>query len=170
MIAACAEALPFSNGSFDRVVGDSVFEHMLPPEQSTAMAECRRVLRPRGYLFASTPNRFSLGPDPHVGLWLGSCLPGRLVTEYVRRQGGNPPHRHLLSQRTLRKLITGAGFAEPAIYAPDIPSGQRASLNSTLNHLVDLYQAARLVPGGERLLTWIGPLLHAAAGLPEATE
>ncbi len=53
-----ARRLPFPDASFDRVIAAEVLEHI--PEDTTAMAELARVLRPGGILAVTVP-RF--GPE-----------------------------------------------------------------------------------------------------------
>ncbi|MGH7818617.1 MAG: methyltransferase domain-containing protein [Candidatus Binatia bacterium] len=163
LIAACAEALPFPDEAFDRVVADSVLE--VVRDQRQVAAESRRVLRPGGRLFASTPNRFSLGPDPHAGLWAGGWLPERWVAAYVRRMGGIPPRRRLLSAAALRRLLREAGF-EPEIRLPDVSSAQRKHFGAGVNLLVGGYHLAKRLPGARALLLRIAPVLHAIARKP----
>jgi SAM-dependent methyltransferase len=117
LICACAEALPFRDGSFTRAVADSTLEHLRDQERS--IAECARVLRPGGSLFVATPNRRSLGPDPHTGLPAGGWLPEALTAAYVRRKGGIPPARHLLTARSLRSLLRSAGFPARGLRSTD---------------------------------------------------
>ena len=165
LICACAEALPFPDGAFDRVVADSVVEHVR--DQPAALREAFRVSRPGGNLFVSTPNRYSLGPDPHVGVWAGGFLPKRWLSAYVRRQGGIPPKRRLLSARSVARLIREAGFSAPSILLPEIPAGQRSHFGSGMRTLIDLYQIARQLPVSRHLLGWVGPLLYALAHKPD---
>jgi ubiquinone/menaquinone biosynthesis C-methylase UbiE/uncharacterized protein YbaR (Trm112 family) len=164
LICACAEALPFRDAIFDRVVADSVIEHVRDQDQT--LAECYRVLRRSGHLFVATPNRYSLGPDPHAGIWAGSLLPQFLLAAYVRWQGGIPPKRRLLSARGLAKLIWNAGFRLNGVQLPDVPEGQRRHLGKKLNLLIRLYHAAKKLPLIRQLLFFIGPLLHAVAEKP----
>jgi ubiquinone/menaquinone biosynthesis C-methylase UbiE/uncharacterized protein YbaR (Trm112 family) len=164
LLCASAEALPLRDGLFDRVVADSVLE--VVRDQAATLTECRRVLRPGGALFVTTPNRFSLGPDPHVGLWAGGWLPAAWLAAYARRQGAVPPQRRLLSAATLRRLIEQAGFTRPRVLVPDIPADQRDRFAGALRMLVHLYGAAMRVPISRILLRWIGPLLHAVALKP----
>ena len=56
--AARAEALPFADAAFDAVTVLGALEYMEAPE--SALAECRRVLRPGGTLVVSLLNRSSL--------------------------------------------------------------------------------------------------------------
>lgn len=52
------QALPFADGSFDFVFSHHVLEHVSNPQ--VALSEMYRVLRPSGYLYLSTPNRYRL--------------------------------------------------------------------------------------------------------------
>jgi SAM-dependent methyltransferase len=164
LLCASAEALPLRDGLFDRVVADSVLE--VVRDQAATLAECRRVLHPGGALFVTTPNRYSVGPDPHVGLWAGGLLPPSWIGAYARRQGAVPPQRRLLSAARLRRLLEGAGFARTQVLVPDIPAEQRRRFAWPSRALVDLYQIVKRVPIGRGLLRWIGPLLHAVAQKP----
>ncbi|MBI3470649.1 MAG: methyltransferase domain-containing protein [Candidatus Solibacter usitatus] len=161
LICACAEALPFPGPAFDRVAGESVVETL--EDQSRAMRECCRVLRPGGRIFLSTPNRFSLGPDPHIGVWMGGWLPESWIAEMARRQGAVPPKRRLLSPRSLGKLLRRAGFHAVRTTLPDIPEAQRAQFGSATRRLIDLYRTLRALPVTSTALRWIGPLLHCEA-------
>ena len=164
LICACAEALPFPDGAFDRVVADSVLEHVR--DQRRALAESHRVLRPAGYLCVATPNRYSLGPDPQVGIWAGGFVPDRWLAAYVQWKGGIPPKRRLLSAGSLARLIREAGFCRPRILLPDVPSGQRSHFGKGMKVLIDLYHIAKRLPLSQQLLLWIGPILHAVAEKP----
>jgi SAM-dependent methyltransferase len=54
------QALPFPDQSFDAVLLCEVFEHLrLNPVRT--MQEIRRVVRPGGFLYLTTPNSYSLG-------------------------------------------------------------------------------------------------------------
>ena len=164
LICACAEALPFPAGTFDKVAADSTLEHL--QDQRAALAECNRVMRPSGRLLVSTPNRYSLGPDPQAGIWAGGLLPQRWVASYVRKQGGIPPKRRLLSAESLRSLIKAAGFTSPKVSLPNIPAGQREYFGKGINLLIDLYHTAKQVPVSREILRWVGPHLSAVAEKP----
>ncbi|HSA54351.1 MAG TPA: methyltransferase domain-containing protein [Gemmatimonadaceae bacterium] len=161
LVCACAEALPFGDRLFDRVVADSTLEHLR--DGPLALREVRRVLRPAGAFFVATPNRFSLGPDPHTGLPAGGWLPDRAVAAYVRRKGGVPPRRTLYSGRSLRRLFREAGLAPVGIYPPSIPAAIRERLPGAGRALVTAYNGLLRVPGARTALRWLGPLLHAVA-------
>jgi SAM-dependent methyltransferase len=164
LVCACAEALPFPDGTFDRIVLDSVIEHTWSQEET--LAESYRVTRPGGRLFFATPNRFSPGPDPHTGLWGGSLLPASITERYVRRQGGIPPERKLLSAGRLRDAVARSGFVETRLYLPDISRGQRAAVPVALRWLVSVFQFGKRLPFARRFFLLIGPILHGVARKP----
>jgi ubiquinone/menaquinone biosynthesis C-methylase UbiE len=161
LICACAEALPFKPASFDVVALDSAIEHF--QDQPRALDQALRVLRPGGCLFAATPNRFSIGPDPQTGIPAGSLLPEKWTAAIVTRQGGIPPKRALLTASSLRERLERAGFREVRVYLPGIPEGQRALCSPLLRAAIAGYELARAMPVLRWILRWIGPLLHATA-------
>ena len=50
--------LPFSDGAFDLIVCDFVFEHIVDP--ALVSVELSRILRPGGWICARTPNKYCL--------------------------------------------------------------------------------------------------------------
>jgi SAM-dependent methyltransferase len=135
-------------------------------DQPAGLAECHRVLRADGRLFLSTPNRHSLGPDPHTGVPAGGWLPDAVTGTYVRRKGGVPPRRHLVTTRELRTLLADAGFHDVTIGAPRVPALQREQFGAIGRVAIDSYNVVARLPGGAALLRIIGPLLHASARRP----
>jgi SAM-dependent methyltransferase len=112
--------LPYADGVFDGVVMNLVFEwcalrSSLPHEQVQLayLAEIARVLKPGGFLFLSTKNRFALrlltgGRDEHMAdKRFGSALPRAIGSALM---GGARPHGYLYSFNALHSRIEGAGF------------------------------------------------------------
>lgn len=165
LICACAEALPFPEPQFDRVVLDSVLEHV--KDQAKTLAEAYRVVRGGGALFVATPNRLSIGPDPQTGVWCGSWLPEKWTASIVRRQGGIPPLRHLLTESELATMLFEAGFGTAHLVRLEITKAQRARLSPMQQRLLRLYEGGARVPGLMQFLRRIGPLLHAVARRPQ---
>lgn len=60
-IACCIENLPLASESFDIVVAGEVLEHVLNIED--AIKESLRVLKPNGYLLATTPRHPDANPQ-----------------------------------------------------------------------------------------------------------
>jgi len=100
---------PFEGESVDVCICDSVLEHIADPD--AFFAECRRVLRPGGYLCIRTPNVLS-----YVGL-ASKIIPNRfhaLVAAKVqgaRKQEDVFPTRYACNTKwKLRRLLRKYGF------------------------------------------------------------
>jgi ubiquinone/menaquinone biosynthesis C-methylase UbiE len=159
LVCACAEALPFREEQFDRVVSDATLEML--GDQRQALAEARRVLAPGGRIFIATPNRFSLGPDPHTGIPAGTWLPKKWTDAIVKRQGGLPPVRQLLSKGALEKLLREAGFADVKVYLPTFPKEQSAVFSAGMRAVVALYHFFLRLPVARQVMTLVGPVFLA---------
>ncbi|HUO47485.1 MAG TPA: class I SAM-dependent methyltransferase [Acidimicrobiales bacterium] len=88
-----ALALPFADGSFDRVIASEVLEHI--PDDAAAMAELARVLRPGGTMAVTVP-RF--GPE---------AVNWALSNEYHDVPGG---HVRIYRRSTLVERLKGVGL------------------------------------------------------------
>lgn len=90
---ACA--LPFPDGTFDRVIASEVLEHV--PDDQAALRELCRVLRPGGTLAATVPS------------WLPEQVCWALTNEYHAPyvEGG---HVRIYSEPRLRRRIRAAGL------------------------------------------------------------
>jgi len=107
--------LPFGDESFDVIVSDFVFEHVLEP--LPFLMEARRVLRANGSYFFRTPNRY------HYVALMAAATPlwfHRMVAN--RARGLDPsavdqhPTRYLMnSRKALNRLALDAGFRSPEI-------------------------------------------------------
>jgi len=88
------EEQAFPDASFDALVTRHSIEHVPDPRQT--LLECRRVLKPGGWLGVATPN--------------GRSLSSRLFGRHWR--GLTPPwHLHLFGPQALRRLVEESGFA-----------------------------------------------------------
>lgn len=87
-------ALPLADSDVDVVVNFQVIEHLW--DQGQFVAECHRVLRPRGELLMSTPNRITFSPGRDTPI--------------------NPFHTRELNAAELTELLTSAGFGIEGVY------------------------------------------------------
>jgi SAM-dependent methyltransferase len=87
-VRANLAALPARSESMDAVATLQVIEHVW--NHPEFLGECRRVLRPGGWLLVTTPNRLTFTP--------GSDMPV------------NPFHTKEFTAAELTELITGCGF------------------------------------------------------------
>ena len=97
-----ALALPFADGSFDRVIASEVLEHI--PDDEAAMAELARVLRPGGSMAVTVPRcgpefvNWALSddyhnvPGGHVRIYRQSQLVDRLEGTGLRAVGSHHAH------------------------------------------------------------------------------
>lgn len=92
-----ATALPFDEGTFDTVVCWEVLEHLPRGSEAQAFAEIRRVLRPRGVLYLSTPAADLRSRVTDPAWWLIG-------------------HRHYTPDR-LREFAIGAGLSVECLTA-----------------------------------------------------
>lgn len=67
-----AGALPYPDGSFDRVVSSFMFHHLPGPEKGALLREARRVLRPGGELHLLDFEARPPGGGGRVARWLAS--------------------------------------------------------------------------------------------------
>jgi 2-polyprenyl-3-methyl-5-hydroxy-6-metoxy-1,4-benzoquinol methylase len=158
LLACAAETLPFPDGIFSVVAASDVVEHV--DDARRFVGECARVLRPGGLLFLATPNRFSLGLEPHVRLWGVGLLPRRLAEPYVRAlRNTSYTHVHLLSARSLDRLLHENGL-EPEIVTPAVPESTCALYSGPELTLVRVYNRVRDEPIVRPALRAVGPFFH----------
>jgi 2-polyprenyl-6-hydroxyphenyl methylase/3-demethylubiquinone-9 3-methyltransferase len=92
-------------GSFDGVVAAEVIEHVAHPDALLREVQC--LLRPRGYLFLSTPNaRYVRNRLPSY-----SEIPDPTALESMQFRGGAEGHLFLLTNAELVMLAGKAGLA-----------------------------------------------------------
>lgn len=75
--------LSFKNNSFDLIILQDVIEHL--PDIKLLINEIQRVLKPRGMIYISTPNKYSIFnflADPHWGLPIVSILKRERIRKY----------------------------------------------------------------------------------------
>lgn len=164
LYCCCAESLPIPDAAFDLVISDYVLAHVRRPDR--ALSEIHRVLRPGGAVWVAAANRWSLGPDPQTGLLAGGLLPDAVVDWWVRRRGGIPPERRLLSARSLRRLLRDGGFRDFEVLLPEIPAGQRDAFGAAVRFAARGYEVLRRWPPGASLLRVIGPSFLAVGRKP----
>jgi len=171
-VLACASAdrLPLADASVDVMASESLLENV--PSAAVAVEEAARVLRPGGSLRVTTPNRWSVGPDPHIGLPMGGWLPDGIVSAYAARRGMVPPRRHLLGAGELRRLMAGAAFDGIRIGPPPVTDAQRQGATPVIRAAVDAYRVAARWGIGRGVLVAVGPSLIAVArrsGSPQSS-
>lgn len=120
LAAGMAESLPLADDSLDAVVSLDVIEHV--GNVKAYLKEINRVTAPGGKVALSTPNRFSLAAEPHVGVWGVGWLPRPWQKEFVRiRSGKSYESTSLLSVRETRRLFKDLTEIDPVMIVPPVP-------------------------------------------------
>jgi SAM-dependent methyltransferase len=86
-VTGMSPPLPYGDGAFDLIYAFSVFTHLTEPLQQDWVAECRRVLRPGGYLLISTLGEHYASLDRLTSSELESFRNGNVVVLYERSAG-----------------------------------------------------------------------------------
>jgi glycosyltransferase involved in cell wall biosynthesis len=135
-VADLADGVPVEVGTgYDVIVAGDVVEHLARPFD--VVREMSRLLRPQGQLLLSVPNFSHWYPRLRVALGLFG---------YDRRGILDQTHLRFFTRRSLRRLVTGAGFDILEETATGLPLGAVASGGS-------LSRVARLVDGA-LVRTW----------------
>ena len=122
-----ARCLPFEDGVFDRVIAAEVLEHI--PEDTTAMSELARVLRPGGTLAVTVPrcgpevvnwllsDAYHDVPGGHVRIYRRSTLVERLAACGLVPVGHHYAHGLHTPYWWLRCLVGPGEDSHPAVAA-----------------------------------------------------
>lgn len=143
LISACAEALPFKDGTFATVVARDVYEHV--PNRNLFMKEAYRALRRGGIMLFNTTSRFSW-LEPHVLLKGLGYMPRAVQPHIVRLLRHRNyeiflPAKWELKQEVQSILPAGTPFAvrTPRRVKPEqIPNTRKGRLIRRLPGLVRL--------------------------------
>jgi ubiquinone/menaquinone biosynthesis C-methylase UbiE len=164
LVACAAESLPFPDEGFDVVAASDVVEHVESADRF--VVECARVLRPGGLLFLATPNRYSLGLEPHVRLWGVGLLPRPLAERYVQAaRKTSYSHVRLLSARGLGRLLERHGF-DSTIVLPPVPPATLGLYGGPELALARTYNRVRTWRTAQPFLLAAGPFFHVFARKP----
>lgn len=128
LVCANADALPFADGIFDRVIAGCVLERSLRKER--VLREWNRLLHAQGRLWMSTTNRWSVNRDPQLGIPALSWLPMQLIDLWATWHGLTFPQRALVGTKRLRRLLEETGFSRVRLGKP--VAGQSSATRSTL--------------------------------------
>lgn len=106
LVAADAQAIPFPDASFDRILLTEVLEHL--PDERGALSEVHRLLRPGGVAAISVPHaRYPFWWDPINATW--TALGGRPIRSGPIA-GIWSNHLRLYEPETLAMRVRAAGL------------------------------------------------------------
>lgn len=159
VVDACAERMPFADGTFDVIHSANVLEHVADPKSS--FDEMVRVLKPGGSIHLTVPNYGSFWEGHYVLFWL-PYLPKSLGRLYVRLWGRDPGFLdtlQLINYFSLRSLVRRhARLLQVQTYGERLFSqrmhaasaGSWAGL-SKVQRWVDLLKRLKLIPFATRI-------------------
>ena len=122
-----ALSLPFADGTFDRVIASEVLEHI--PDDTAAMRELARVLRPGGAMAVTVPrcvpeainwalsDEYHDTPGGHVRIYRRSTLERRLSSAGLEATGHHHAHGLHSPYWWLRCLVGPSNDSHPAVEA-----------------------------------------------------
>jgi SAM-dependent methyltransferase len=145
LVAAQSERLPFAASTFGAAVAADSLEHVADPVAT--VGEAARVLRPGGGFFLSTPNRFSLTPEPHVGVWGLGYWPRSWAVRHVRRKlGVRYDDIRLFSFWGLRRLLRSCFAGSYEVRLPRVGPREAESFSLLKRRGVWVYETVRRTP------------------------
>ncbi|MBI4456886.1 MAG: class I SAM-dependent methyltransferase [Acidobacteria bacterium] len=109
LLRASGSELPFKDESFDYIFAFDVIEHLEHGivQQLQFLLELRRLIRPMGMIFLTTPNRW-YPFEGHTFLYFPQYLPTKIADQYIRRR--NPGFLQEHSSFEAIKLLTPAAL------------------------------------------------------------
>lgn len=161
VVCANAEALPLRDAAAATVVGESVLENLTDADR--ALREVRRVTPLRAPVAFTTPNRRSLGPDPHLGILAGGWRAPQTLQRFAVRTGQVMPRRRLFSPAELARALQQAGFGSVRTALPRFADAQRTGLPLAVNLAIGGYHLARRIPVLNSIVLQVAPTIAVVA-------
>ncbi len=160
LVAGEVERPPFAAETFDVITAADLLEHVVDP--GAVVRSAAALLRAGGGLFLSTPNRFSLTPEPHVGVWGLGYLPRAWAERHVKRRFG-VDYRMIrpFSYLRLRAALRGAFPGRFRILLPQPGPRELGSFAGAKRRLAALFSATAKVPLARAGLYSITPYFQA---------
>lgn len=159
LICGCVDCLPFKDNSFEFVASDDVIEHTNSAE--LMVNECTRVTMEEGCFFFTTPNRFTIGKEPHVFVWGVGFVPRKFAEKYVSLfTAKSYKFTRLLSVFDIRKILNATGVLEYQIILPDITKTELQDFSTAKKAFVHIYHFVKKLIVIRQVLYLIGPFFQ----------
>lgn len=106
-ITVNAETIPLQTETADIVISQQVLEHV--QNQKKYMREIYRILKKKGVLYLSVPNKF-YPIEPHFKIPFMSLMPKFIANFIARKKGANNFDINSPSFWTVKKMLMATGF------------------------------------------------------------
>jgi SAM-dependent methyltransferase len=159
LAAGLGESLPLPDNMIDAVVSLDVIEHVGDPARY--LSEISRVTKPRGHVALSTPNRFSLTPEPHVFVWGVGWLPQPWQVPYVRwRSGLDYSGTKLMGSAGLSRLLRANTEFKADIIVPPISQEEIGRFRAFKARVARAYNRINAKPYLRWFFLLVGPFFR----------
>jgi ubiquinone/menaquinone biosynthesis C-methylase UbiE len=165
---AQGEYLPLRPASVDAMNCSATVEHF--PDPGLFLREASRCLSPNGWLFLYYPNRFSLLPETHTGIFGLGWLPKKWQQKVVAENRRQNWDTFLFSRRGFMRMLQSQ-FAARQVRISGIPEGVENfmftskfanMLGPLAKPLKVCLSLSRGIPGCERVMSFFAPVHFAA--------
>ena len=110
-----------------------------------------------GFFALSTPNRYSLSPEPHVNVWGVGYLPRSLQARYVKFvRNRSYSFTRLLSVQDAKRLFSGPRGFEARVVFPVIPEQEISNFTTSKKRLALIYNWLVDIPLVKLFLPFFG--------------
>ncbi len=165
LAAALAEHMPLPKGSVKSVVSLDVIEHVA--NVPAYLKEIDRVTARGGTVAFSTPNRYSLAAEPHVGVWGVGWVPRRWQKQYVMLVKKIPyPYTCLLSVAETVRLMREHTQFSPNVLVPSVAQHEIDRFPPYRKRLARLYNKLGSVSLLRLPLLAVGPFFRVVGRKP----
>ena len=164
LVAADGVLLPFHGDTFDVVTCVDTLEHTA--DARGLLQSALLSVRDGGRFHLVTANRFSLAPEPTVGLWGLGYLPRRWTAAYVRRRRST--RYQFVRPRSGAELRAFVGLRDDVIVGAAALPPAHDGRSPARRAAEAVYDRARRTPAGRRALTAVAPFLQVSGTVGRA--
>lgn len=164
LILAEGQSLPLPAHCVDGINSSATIEHF--PRPGEFLSECSRCMGKGGWTFLYYPNRFSVLPETHTGIWGLGYWPYAWQERIVRKRTGGKWDVTLFSRGSFTRLLKSACEYDRLVIT-GIPDGieefcytsKFAEMFPALTRAAQyVIPMARSIPGVDRLLSVLAPV------------
>lgn len=166
LVCADAEALPFPNNSFNKIMASDLLENVYDVDK--ALVSLSQQLQTGGTLWLSGSNKFCLGPHPTTRIWAVAYFPPVIRSYIVKKLRGVDSLRfiQLISPGNILQLANQLGLQASKL-SPKMVSIEAIDQYPWIDQvLIRAYSRMANMAFFQKILLWIGPAFEMALYKP----